>query len=135
MSNVEVIKEFFGETSTPVAVATCDGDKPSVRFLAFKMYENDKIYFLTAKSKNFYKELERNPKVQICSMPNKKNEWVRMDAEVRFTDDVAMIQKAFDIFPFFQQVYQSVDNKEIALFYLDNVKAKKQSVMGAEEEL
>ncbi len=132
---MKVIKEFFGGVNTPVAIATDADGKPSVRFFSFKMYEDDKIYFMTAKSKNVYKELCKNPKMQICSLPNDKNEWVRIDAEAKFEDNKELIQKAFDIFPFFTQVYKTPDNEDIALFFLDKMVAKKQNIMGKSEDL
>lgn len=135
MSSFDVIKEFFGEISTPVAVATSDDNKPSVRFLGFKMYVDEKVYFMTSRSKSFFKELEKNPQIQLCSLPNKKSEWVRMDAKAVFSEDLDLIQKAFDIFPMFKQMFKTIDNKDIGLFYLDSVKAKKQSLVAADQEL
>ncbi len=132
---MQIIKEFCGDVNTPVAIATDADSNPSVRFFSFKMYENDTIYFLTSKKKNVYKELVKNPKIQICSLPNNKKEWVRIDAIAKFEDNKELIQKAFDIFPFFTQVYETPENEDIALFCLDNMKAKKQNILGKCEDL
>lgn len=129
------IMNFFGDVNTPVALATINGDAPSVRFFSFKMVEDGKLYFLTSKKKTVYGNLSKNPKVEICSLPNDKQEWVRLDATVAFDESLALKKKAFELLPMLERAYGTPENEEITLFYLENIQAKKYSLSGTVEEI
>ncbi|MBS9776221.1 MAG: pyridoxamine 5'-phosphate oxidase family protein [Fusobacterium sp.] len=132
---MEMILEFFGDAHTPVAVSTVSKDMPKVRFMSFKMLEGDKLYFMTAKSKNTYKELVENNNIEICSLPSEKKEWVRANGKVEFVRDIELNKKAFEILPLLEKAYQNPENEEIALFYIDEIKATKYSMGAPAEEL
>lgn len=129
------IMNFFGDVNTPVALATVDGDKPSVRFFSFKMVEDNKLYFLTSKSKSVYQNLSQNPKVEICSLPNDKQEWVRLNATVAFDTCIELKKKAFELLPMLVKAYGQPENEDVVLFYLENVQAKKYSLAGTVEDI
>lgn len=117
--------EFFGNEQVPVAVATISGDQPRVRFMSFKMVEDGKIYFLTGKKKKVYQELMDHSKLEMCSMPSDKREWVRVSAKAKFVEEYSLKEKAFEILPLLEKAYSSPDNEEIAMFYLDEIHAEK----------
>ncbi|MEG6584850.1 pyridoxamine 5'-phosphate oxidase family protein [Dendrosporobacter sp. 1207_IL3150] len=49
-------------------LATVDGDQPRVRpFGTVNIYE-DKLYILTGKDKNASKQMQVNPKIEICAV-------------------------------------------------------------------
>ncbi len=131
---IEQIMQFFGDENTPVAVSTVSGTEPKVRFMSFKMVEDDKIYFITGKSKNTYKELDANANIEMCSLPNKDKEWVRVNGKVKFVKDVALNKKAFDILPMLKMAYGDPASEEIALFYIEDLKATKYG-MGTKPEV
>ena len=61
-------------------LATEDGDQPRVRpFGAINIYEG-KLYLQTGKVKNVSKQMQVNPKVEICGFMDGK--WVRVEAKV-----------------------------------------------------
>ncbi len=133
--SIEKIMELLGDANTPVAVATVSENEPKVRFLSFKMVENGKIYFLTGKSKSVYKELEKNNNIEICSMPNPDRQWVRLKGQAKFVRDIALNQKAFEILPILEKAYQTPENEDIALFYMENLSAMKFSIGSKPEVL
>ena len=51
-------------------LATMDGDQPRVRPFSFCDVINGEVYFMTRKHKDVYKQLVKNPKVQIAAFPN-----------------------------------------------------------------
>ncbi|MGX8796734.1 pyridoxamine 5'-phosphate oxidase family protein [Fusibacter sp. JL298sf-3] len=132
---MQEVMSFFGDVNTPVAFATSDGDKPSVRFFSFKMVEDGKLYFLTSNKKNVYSDLSKNPKVEICSMPNANQEWLRLNATVAFDDNLALKKKAFEMLPMLKKAYGKPENEEVVLFYLENIEAKKHTLSGTVEEI
>lgn len=128
------IMNFFGNAETPVAVATVKGNKPKVRFMSFKMLVDDKLYFMTGKSKEVYKELDLNKHIEICSLPSPEREWIRLNGEVVFVRDIKLNKKAFEILPLLEKAYQNPESEEIALFYIDKISATKYS-LGKKPEL
>lgn len=129
------VMEFLGDVNKPVAIATIDGDRPRVRFFSFKMLENKSIYFITSRKKNVFKELEKNNKVELCSMPNAESAWIRIDAKVEFIEDVSLNKKAFDLLPLLEKAYQTPENKDIVLLKLIDLDIKKYTLAGNVEEI
>jgi hypothetical protein len=67
-------------------MATCDGNQPKVRPMNFAKNVNGKISFYASKLKNLYKQLEKNPLVEI-SATNKEG-WIRIYGSVSFNDSL-----------------------------------------------
>ena len=62
-------------------IATMDGDQPRVRpFGAINEFDG-KIYIITSNEKDVYKQMQKNPKVEISGM-NKEGKWIRLSCEV-----------------------------------------------------
>ena len=69
------IYEFLKECGT-YFLATCEGDEPRVRpFGTINIFE-DKLYIQTGKSKNVSKQIESNPKVEICGLSQDGSKWM-----------------------------------------------------------
>jgi pyridoxamine 5'-phosphate oxidase len=47
-------------------MATCEGDVPHVRGLFLHKADDSGIYFTTGKMRDLYRQLKRNPKVELC---------------------------------------------------------------------
>ena len=64
-----------------VAFATVDADgRPHNRIIDVMIVENEKLYFCTARGKDFYKELIANPNVAITGL-NQNWQAVRLTGE------------------------------------------------------
>lgn len=100
-------------------IATVDGDKPRVRPFGFIMDFEDKIYFTTGNKKDFYKQLQKNPNVEISTMLA-DGSWIRLAGKAVFDASPAAKKKAFEIYPGFNELYQSSENPTFEVFYLEN---------------
>lgn len=60
----EILDARFGR-DTLIALATVDGDAPSVRTVN-GYYENGAFYIITHAKSNKMKQLARNPRVAVC---------------------------------------------------------------------
>ncbi len=101
-------------------LATTDGEQPRVRpFGTIDLFE-DKLYIQTGKSKNVSKQMQRNPKIEICAF--KYGEWLRVEAEVVRDDRVEAKRHMLDNYPELQEMYSAEDDNTEVL-YLKNVKA------------
>ena len=58
-------------------LATVEGDQPRVRPFGTALVFEDKLYIQTGKSKNVSKQMQINPKVEICSFLDGK--WINLD--------------------------------------------------------
>lgn len=121
------VLSFLGDAHKPVSLATLSSGKPAVRMVSFKMYENGKIYFLTSKKKSVYKQLEQNPSLELCSLPNENREWVRLSGKAVFEDDISLKRKAFEVLPMLETAYQTPENEDVILFFVEEAKAVKYS--------
>ena len=66
-----------------VAFATVDeNNQPQVRIIDVMLVEDSKLYFCTARGKDFYKQLKNQPYVAITGM-NKEYQMVRLNGLVK----------------------------------------------------
>ncbi|HNQ28736.1 MAG TPA: pyridoxamine 5'-phosphate oxidase family protein [Methanolinea sp.] len=56
----------FANQHPVCAVATVDGDQPRVRFFLMWYADGTGFYFHTGKMKQIYRQLQQNPKVELC---------------------------------------------------------------------
>ena len=63
--------------------ATEDGGQPHVRPIGFVMEYNGGLAFYSDKRKNMYKQLMKNPKMEICALDEKFNT-LRIKCEAEF---------------------------------------------------
>ncbi len=129
------LMKFLGDANTPMAVATTMDNMPYVRFLSFKMVVDGEIYLCTSKEKDFFKQLVANNALQISSLPNSEKEWVRLDANVEFVENLDLKKKAFEVLPLLKMAYQTPENSNCVLLKLVNIDAKKQSLSGKSEKI
>lgn len=130
----EVLK-FLGDVNTPFAVATVANGEPKVRFFSFNLPKDDKIYFITSNKKDIFRELSQNPRIEICTLPNQEQEWVRIKGEVKFDNQAEIIRESFEKLPLLTKAYGGEDSKDIAMFYLDHMEAYKYGMAGKKERL
>lgn len=99
-------KKYFQELRKikDVAFATVDEIlNPQVRIIDVMIVEDEKLYFVTARGKDFYKELEKNRKVSIVGM-NKKYQTIRVSGMVKKVDQ-SLLDRVFLENPSMNNVY------------------------------
>lgn len=113
------VYEFLKEAKT-YYLATIDNDKPRVRpFGTVNIFE-DKLYIQTGKSKEVYKQIERNSNVEICAFLNGR--WIRVEGMLVPDDRVEAKKSMLDNYPELRGMYNENDDNTIVL-YLKNAKA------------
>ncbi len=113
------VYEFLKDCGT-YYLATMDGDQPRVRpFGTVDIFE-DKLYIQTGKSKNVSKQMQDNPKIEICAY--KDGKWLRVTAEVVRDENKEAKKHMLDNYPNLQDKYSPEDDNTEVL-YLKNAKA------------
>lgn len=127
---MERVEKFLKEAQT-YYLATVDGDKPRVRpFGTVHIFEG-KLYIQTGKSKDVYKQIEKNPNVEICACTGP--EWLRVEGKLVEDDNLKAREAMLDAYPELKAMY-SADDGNTVVFYLENATATFSSFTSAPEE-
>ena len=123
---MERVLEFLKAAKT-FYLATLDGDQPRVRPYGAVMLWDGKLYICTNKTKPSYKQMEANPKVEICAMSEGK--WIRIEAKA-ITDErteakAAMLESS----PSLRRMY-SLEDGIFRVLYLQDATATISSFSG-----
>jgi uncharacterized pyridoxamine 5'-phosphate oxidase family protein len=98
-------------------LATVDGDKPRVRPFGLALEHEGKLWFGTANTKEVYRQLKTNPRVEI-SATSPSMEWIRLSGQAVFDSNHDVKCKAFELLPMLGNIYQGVDDPVFEVFYL-----------------
>jgi len=110
------ILEVTGGPHT-AAVATLDGNLPSVRFMLLIGYPDMTLVGATGKSSKKIAQLQKNADVAIAIWSGKKitDPYVEIRARVKILDDTATRKKYWN--PAFVPYFKSVDNPDLVILY------------------
>lgn len=116
-------------------IATVDGDKARVRPFGFIMKRNDALYFCTNKNKDVYKQLRRNPDIEISDM-GKDNTWLRIRGKIAFDESREAKAQAFEVMPDLLRIYpRGADDESFVTFYFTEAEATLFSFTAAPEHI
>ena len=111
---MEEVREFLKECGV-YYLATIDGDKPRVRpFGTAEIFENH-LYIQTGKKKDVFKQIEKNPNVELCAFNNGK--WIRVAGELVADDRLEAKKDMLDKNPNLRGMYSEFDDKTIVLYF------------------
>ncbi len=100
-------------------LATIDGDQPRVRpFGTAEIYE-DKLYIHTGKVKQVSKQIEKNPKVELCAFCD--GTWLRVAGTLVKDERLEVKQFMLDKNPELKAMYSATDNNTEVLYLKDAV--------------
>ena len=96
-------------------LATVEWDQPRVRpFWTINIYDN-KLYIQTWKSKNVSKQIQNNPKVELCWFYDW--DWVRVTWELVRDENIEAKKDILDHYPELRGMYnENDDNTEVLYF-------------------
>ena len=116
---MQEVYEFLKACGT-YYLATVEGDQPRVRpFGTIDIFE-DKLYIQTGKVKDVSKEMQANPKVEICAFDGQN--WIRVAGEVVRDDRVEPKKHMLDSYPNLKALYRA-DDDNTEVLYLKNATA------------
>lgn len=108
------VYEFIKDAKT-YYLATVDGNIPRVRpFGTIDLFE-DKLYIQTGKSKDVYKQIEKNNNVEICAFNNGK--WIRINGKLKVDDRIEAKRHMLDNYPELRGMYSELDDNTVVLYF------------------
>ena len=108
--------EFLKKCGT-FYIATTEGDQPRVRHFGVVNIFEDKLYIQTGKSKKVSKQMQINPKVEICAFMDGK--WLRLSGEVVRDDRYEAKASMLDANPVLKSMYSADDDNTEVLYFKD----------------
>lgn len=100
-------------------LATVEGDQPRVRpFGTVDLFEG-KLYIQTGKVKNVSKQLQANPKAELCAFEGGK--WLRVAGKLMRDDRIQAKTHMLDAYPHLKGMYSAEDDNTEVLYFEDAV--------------
>jgi uncharacterized pyridoxamine 5'-phosphate oxidase family protein len=114
MENIERVYQFLEEAGT-YYLATMEGDQPRVRPFGTALLYEGKLYIQTGKIKPVSKQIQINPKVELCAF--KDGQWLRLSGILE-EDDRREVKKAMlDKMPSLRAMYNEDDGNTEMLYF------------------
>ncbi|MBO7452328.1 MAG: pyridoxamine 5'-phosphate oxidase family protein [Clostridiales bacterium] len=127
------INEFLNAAGV-FFLATVDGDQPKLRPLGLHMEMDGKELFGVGDFKDVYKQMVKNPKVEIvASKPN--GHWMRYTGKAVFETDPKYAEAALEAAPHLRQIYNEQTGNKMMMFSLADATCVDITVMGQGENM
>ena len=98
-------------------LATVEGDQPRVRpFGTVDIFEG-KLYIQTGKVKAVSRQLQANPKAEICAFAD--GQWLRVAGRLIRDDRIEAKRHMLDAYPSLQGMYSAEDDNTEVLYFED----------------
>ncbi|MBQ1986012.1 MAG: pyridoxamine 5'-phosphate oxidase family protein [Clostridia bacterium] len=110
---MEKVCEFL-KAAGAYYLATVEGDQPRVRPFGTANIFDGKLYIQTGKSKPVSKQLEVNPKAEICAF--KDGVWLRISCELINDDRIEAKKAMLDAYPNLRDRYDEQDENTQVLY-------------------
>jgi len=108
------VQEFLKEAGV-YYLATIDKDKPRVRPFGTAEIFEDHLYIQTGKSKDVYKQIEKNNNVEICAF--KDGKWIRVEGKLMPDERIEAKKDMLDKNPTLRGMYNENDDNTIVLYF------------------
>jgi uncharacterized pyridoxamine 5'-phosphate oxidase family protein len=113
---MEEVYDFLKRCGT-YFLATVEGNQPRVRpFGTVDIFEG-KLYIQTSKKKAVSKQLQANPRAEICAYADGK--WLRVSGKLIRDDRVEAKKHMLDNYPELQAMYSAEDDHTEVLYFED----------------
>ena len=108
------VEKFLKEAGT-YYLATVEGDQPRVRPFGTVNIFDGKLYIQTGKSKEVSKQIQKNPKVEICCF--KDGKWLRLAGELVRDDRREAKADMLEHYPELKGMYSADDDNTEVLYF------------------
>lgn len=113
---MQEVYEFLKKCKT-YYLATVEGDQPRVRPFGTVVIFEGKMYIQTGKVKDVSKQMQQNPKIEICAYDGDK--WLRIAATAVRDERVEAKEYMLDAYPQLKAMYSATDDNTEVLYLKD----------------
>ena len=90
-ANMQEVQAYLKECGA-FFIATADGDQPHVRAFGVSEIIDGRLYIMTGKVKDVYKQMAANGKFEICALKKSGSEWMRLSGTLVNDESLAVKQ-------------------------------------------
>ncbi len=120
-NSIQTVEDFLCNTPT-FFLSTVDEDgRPKCRPIGYHELEDGRIYFGVGTFKDVYRQMEKNPYVEICACDGGK--FLRYFGRAVFEEDYSRAQRVLDEKPGLKKVYEANGHK-LGVFHLEEATAE-----------
>ena len=130
MNGIEKVNDFLGQAQT-FYLPTVDGDRPKCSSFAFHMISGDRVYFGIGDFKEVYKQMQKNPHVEICAVVGK--EFLRYYGTAVFEKDYTIADRVLAAASAMQKIYNEQTGYKLEIFHLEDATAEFRGMLGINE--
>jgi len=131
--SMKEVQEFLKECRT-FFIATVDGDQPRVRPFGVAEIIDGRLYIVTGKVKDVYKQMAKNGKFEICALKPSGAEWIRVSGTLVNDETLAVKEEMLKRNPMLKSMYKA-DDDNMAVLYITNGTARFCSFAGQERKV
>ena len=116
--NMEEVQAFLKECNA-FFIATVDGDQPHVRPFGVSEIIDGRLYIMTGKVKDVYKQMAANDKFEICALKPSGSEWIRICGTLVNDDALDVKTEFLERNPSLKSMYKADDDNMAVLYITD----------------
>ena len=120
--NMQEVQAFLKDCGA-FFIATVDGDQPRVRPFGVSEIIDGRLYIMTGKVKDVFKQMVKNGKFEICALKKSGSEWMRISG-ILINDETLSVKEEFlKRNPGLKSMYKA-DDGNMAVLYITNGTAR-----------
>ena len=100
-------------------IATNEGDQPRVRPFGAVEIIDGRLYIMTGKVKDVFKQMDANAKIEICGMKASGAEWMRLCGKAVNDDTLSVKERFLELNPELKSMYKADDGNMAVLYITD----------------
>ena len=122
LENMNEVQAYLKECGA-FFIATVDGDQPRVRAFGVSEIINNRLYIMTGKAKDVYKQMDKNGKFEICALKPSGSEWMRLSGTLVNDETLAVKEEFLNRNESLKSMYKA-DDDNMAVLYITNATAR-----------
>ena len=120
--NMKEVQDYLKECGA-FFIATTDGDQPRVRPFGVSEIINDRLYIMTGKVKDVYKQMAANGKFEICALKKSGSEWMRLSGVLVNDETLSVKEEFLNRNESLKSMYKA-DDDNMAVLYIKDATAR-----------
>ena len=120
--NMKEVQAYLKECGA-FFIATTDGDQPHVRPFGVSEIIDGRLYIMTGKVKDVYKQIDKNGKFEICALKPSGSEWMRLSGTLVNDETLAVKEEFLNRNESLKSMYKA-DDDNMAVLQITNATAR-----------
>ena len=120
--NMQEVQAYLKECKA-FFIATVDEDQPRVRPFGVSEIINGRLYIMTGKVKDVYKQMAKNGKFEICALKPSGSEWMRLSGTLVNDETLSVKEEFLNRNEGLKTMYKA-DDDNMAVLYITNATAR-----------